>query len=180
MYKLLTEEANAKAHKEYLYRRSVTILMASVVVFFIGLAGLFPSFILSSTKKFELIERVRMVNQGGVKDSGVDPGSWLASLNLKLQILAPELDNIRPSYSIEDVIQQKALGVRIMSFSWSYDKDKSTLSLAGTAINRDALLKFQKNLISSGKFSEVTLPVSNLAKGKDINFQMAVIISQKP
>jgi hypothetical protein len=172
MYKLLTEEAKKKAEKEYSSRRLSLILMALVVVLVIELAGLFPSFILSSARKIELEERVRLMDISTSTETTVDPTLWLNTINTKLTLLSPALDNARPSDAIEKVISKKSPGIRITSFSWEDDKGRMMISVSGVAQDRQSLLAFENSLNSSKYFSEVTLPVSNLAKDRDINFQL--------
>ena len=99
----------------------------------------------------------------------------MADLNLKLATLAPALDTDRPSEVIEKVILEKSSGIRLMSFSWIEKEGKHSLTVSGVASDRQALLAFQTQLNSAEEFSKITLPVSDLAKDKNIPFRMNLV-----
>jgi hypothetical protein len=48
------------------------------------------------------------------------------------------------------------------------------MAVSGKAVSRDALLSFSKALKSNHRFESVDLPVSNLAKSKDIEFSISI------
>lgn len=172
MFKLLPDEAKIKISKEYASRRAAMFLMAFIAVLVIGLVGLLPTFILSSIKKSELNSTVNaLANTQNAKNSKVSE-QWLADINQKLQILSPALDNVRPVEFIAKAIEEKIPGIILTGFQWLADKDGNSLTLSGIAKNRETLLNFQNSLNSSENFSNVALPVSNLAKDKNISFQI--------
>lgn len=180
MFKLLTEEAKLKVSREYRTRHTSVILMALIAMLVIGLVGIFPSFVLSSARKLELVERVRVMNGNPPSEDEPDTSAWLALINQKLKTLSPEADNVRPSDFIEKVLEKKLAGIRLTSFVWSEDNAKSALSISGIARDRQTLLSFEEALKSSVYFSNVALPVSNLAKDKDINFQLKLDLAKTP
>ncbi len=51
---------------------------------------------------------------------------------------------------------------------------QGSISLSGTARTRDALVNFSKALSSDASFKNVSLPVSALAKSKDIPFTLSI------
>lgn len=184
MFKLLTEEARKKAMREYAVRRSVIAVASLTVVLVIALAGLFPAYILSATRKTEVEERVRVMGNIGLQGNESSLQRWLTDTNLKLQFLNPKLDKDRPSEFIEQVLQEKIIGIHITGLNWFKSRNEKgetlSLSVSGIAEDRQTLLYFENRLNISGHFAKVTLPVSNLAKEKNIVFQIKITPTQTP
>ena len=66
-------------------------------------------------------------------------------------------------------------GIHIKKFAYSYAKDsKSVLTLSGTADSRPGLLLFSNNLQTHPEFKKVDLPISNLAKNSNIDFNINI------
>lgn len=173
MFKLLTEEERQKVAREYVAHRVVVMLSTFVLVLSVGIIGLLPSYVLSNARQSEVLERVRIMNSSGQqKGDELELQAWLIETTKKLQALSPELDTDRPSDFIDKVLSQRTMGVRITSFLLAKVKDKTTLSIGGIASDRQALIRLEDRINTSGYFSEVVLPVSNLAKDKDIDFQI--------
>ena len=53
------------------------------------------------------------------------------------------------------------------------------ISLSGIATNRQMLADFRDRLLDEEEVSTVDLPISNLAKDKDINFSIIVVMNKK-
>jgi len=73
---------------------------------------------------------------------------------------------------IKKILDQKNEGIIITGFSSIKTKDKTNLSVSGVSANRQSLITFENRIASLSDFSEVVSPISNLAKDKDINFQI--------
>lgn len=172
MLKLLTEEERKKVAHEYHSRRAAVIIVALVSILIVGIIGLLPSYILSSTRYKEALEWDRVVDNSSLKEDEAELQAWLAETNRRLTALSPKLDVDRPSDFIKKVLGQKVSGISITNFSWGKVSGKVTLSVSGEASSRQALVAFKDRLSASGYFSDVTLPVSDLAKDKEISFQI--------
>lgn len=172
IFKLLTEEEKQKVVHKYAMHRAVVMLSAFIFVLVAGIIGLLPSYVLSNARQNEALARTRIVNSPGQIDNELALQAWLKETNQKLQVLSPALDTDRPSSFVERVLNQKVVDVRVTGFSWTRVKDKITLSVNGIALDRQALITFEDKINSSGYFSEVALPISNLAKDRDIDFQI--------
>ena len=172
MFKLLTDEERQKVAHEYVLRRAIVMLSALLLVLAIGIIGLLPSYILSDARENEVIERTRIIGSVGQRGNEAELQTWLEKVNRELQILSPKLDTDRPSILIERVLGQKVSGARLTGFSWTRAEDEVTLSVNGVALDRQTLIAFENSINSSGYFSEVTLPISNLAQDKNIDFQI--------
>ena len=179
MYKLLTEEQKKKVAREYFVRRLIVAVWALIVVTIIGMSGLFPSYVLSDARQREVSERLRILGELELSKEDQALKTWLTQFNLKLKILSPRFDNQRPSLLIERVIGTKIAGIRLTSFDWVVENNIATLSVGGVAADRQSLISFEQKLESEG-LGEVALPVSNLAKDRDIDFRVTLTPSKKP
>lgn len=172
MYKLLTEEIEQEVSREYGRRRAVIALFALILVLATGIVGFLPSYLLSSARESEVLERIRIQSNAGERGEEVELKAWLSKLNLELHTLTPDPYPDQPSVFIKNVLDQKTANVRLTSFSWVKVKNKVALSVDGIALDRQALIAFENSIESSEHFSGVTLPISNLAQDKDIDFQI--------
>jgi hypothetical protein len=172
MFKLLTEEERYKVRREYSMRRAIVMLLALILVLVMGVIGLLPPYVLSNSRHNEVLERARIANSSKQHEGNLDLEVWLVEINNELEILSPKLDTDRPSSFIGKVLDEKITGVRLTGFSWIKVKNGVTLSISGVARDRQALIAFENNINSSGQFSNVALPISNLAKDRDIDFQI--------
>lgn len=179
MYKLLPDDERQKVAREYSLRRVAVMLQALALVLVVVIVGLFPSYILSNLRKQEVAERIRVESVGEDAVESRNLRTWLNSLNLKLKVLSPALDQERLSLVLESVLSEKSLGIKLTNFVLSKSSDKVSLSISGTASDRQSLVSFQTRLNASGDFSQVTLPVSNLAKDRNIPFQLKLVPKPK-
>lgn len=172
MFKLLTEEERRKVVHAYTTHRTIVMLLALIGVLVVGIIGLLPSYVLSHAREDEALERTRIASDSVEKEDNATLQAWLEETNRKLQVLSPTLDTERPSDFIEKILDQRIAGITITGFSWVKVKDKITLSASGVATSRQSLITFENRINSSKHFSEVALPISNLAKDRDIDFQI--------
>jgi len=172
MFKLLTDETMREVKREYAWHRAIVIIGTLILVFLVVGIGLLPSYVLSNARLNEVIERTRIMNSVGQGEGDPTLQSWLQETSHRLKLLSPKLDTDRPSDYIKKITSQSLKGVHITGFAWTRTDDGIKLSVNGVAEDRQALITFENRLNASGYFSQVTLPISNLAKDKDIDFQI--------
>jgi len=173
MFKLLTEKGRQKMIHEYVMRRTAVILLAIIFVLTVGIIGLLPSYMLSNVRNDETREWVNIINRSvGLEENEGELQAWLLETNRRLRTLSPKLDVDRPTDFIGQILEQRIDNISIENFSWTKTGDKATFLIAGVASDRQALVTFENKLSSSGYFSNVTLPLSDLAKDKDVDFQI--------
>ena len=172
MFKLLTAEERQKVVREYVIRRTIIILLGVISVSVVGIIGFLPSYVLSNARQSDALERTRLIDASVKKGDETTLQAWLIKTKGKLQLLAPELDIDRPSDFVDKIVAQKIAGIRIKGLSWTKAGNTLALSVSGVALDRQVLIEFEESLNSSGNFSAVTIPVSNLVRDKDIDFQV--------
>jgi type II secretory pathway component PulL len=170
MFKLLIEEDKKDLQREYSLRRVVVALVALTIVSTIGVVSIFPSYVLSNLRRSESMERQRVSRALGSEDE--DISKWVSQINNKLRMLSYARDEDKPSRVIENLLAERGEGIRITSISWKKSDQEISLSISGKARDRQGLIKFEGDVRSSGHFTRVVLPVSNLAKDRDIDFSI--------
>ena len=89
------------------------------------------------------------------------------------RILILSLNTNAPQELINLLSQSLKEGIRIDSYSINYDS--GTVKLSGLAVNRGALLEFKNSLEENRDFGEIEIPLSNLLKETDINFEFSLV-----
>ncbi len=180
MFKLLPEKQRIEVKREYFLRRMIVIICSIILVLVVALVGLLPSYLLSFINGHDVLERTRLSISDQSEEESQALSDWLDDLTLKLKVLDPKLDKVRPSVLIEKMLLEKTEGVHLTNIVWAQKGTKVSLIIAGLSDDRQQLITFQNNLNLSERFSDVNSPVSNLASEIDLDFQITLIPSNKP
>ncbi len=183
MINLLPLQEKTKIRNEYLARISVVFMFFLLITILIGGVLLAPIVVSSSNKKAELREKLAIIKINIAKDADrsaaaiKDFRSRIAVLNRKVGT------DQTPSQIFEKIIFEKTLsqggeGVRLNGLSYEKTPDRTGffVRVNGTANDRKSLLNFVKSLQDDGGWKEVRVPVSNFAKGKDLEFSLEITI----
>lgn len=179
MFKLITEQEEEKLLREYSLRRYVVIVLALSLVLGIGVVGFLPSYLLSNSRQNEATERAHVDSLLAGSDEG-DPLEWINHINTQLNLLSPESDQAQPSEFIEALVNARIAGISIVSMSWGTNTKGApqgkTLSISGIAQDRQTLINFEERINALNLFSNVSLPLSNLKKDRDIDFTLNLTV----
>jgi hypothetical protein len=174
MYKLLTAEQEERVRKEYNTHRLIIILTMLIGVALTGLVGMFPSYILTMVREREVGVRAATIDMSESRKEETELRNWLVETNRNLTIMSPSLDIDKVTPIFYSVIALKPAGISLNTLNWTKIKSKVLININGVAKDRQTLISFEKAINGSGKFSEVVLPISNLAKDKDIDFKLTL------
>ena len=178
MFKLLTETAEKKVRHEYFIRRAIVILCALILVLIVGIVGLLPSYLLSYTRLSEVSAHTEMVKTVKLSGDEQDLKIWLAKINQRLATMSPALDMDRPWKFVNMILGQQGSDINLTGFFWLKEKlgkKKVTtilLSISGVARDRQALIAFKERISALKYFSNVVSPISELARDRDILFEI--------
>ncbi len=171
MFKLLTDEERKRVAAEYARRRAIVMLVGVIGVLVVGIIGILPSYLASTRKLSEAREHIETL-RASQASSDLDPKAWLKDINTKLEALNPSRDKDRPSLVIDEVVGKRGTAISLNNFSWSIERNKQMMSVSGIAADRQTLIDFRDRLATSESLPNVALPISNLTKDQDINFQV--------
>ncbi|HJN62990.1 MAG TPA: hypothetical protein QGH03_02045 [Candidatus Paceibacterota bacterium] len=173
MSNLLPSKEKSNVKKKYLVRLLGVILVFSLITILLALAFSVPSYFLLKSRITLSKERIDFLESYVEKRKEFGVTSLLLSTNEKIDILSlPETSKL--SESIQSVLEQKTGLVKITEFVLRITDGKRSIFVGGEARNRDSLISFSKSLEKAGDFINVDLPVSNLAKNRNISFNLEI------
>ncbi len=137
--------------------------------------SLIPSFVLTKAKESEILQQIEFLNTSLA----------LKNVNVLNQAIITARDDVKvlkdfasKSTSVFDlfnkILEKKSANIRLTGILFGAVSDKRQIVLNGIAKDREALLEFAQSIGREKAFSDISLPVSNFAKNKDIEFSFSV------
>ncbi|MDB5259726.1 MAG: seg [Candidatus Taylorbacteria bacterium] len=175
MYSLLPERYIKNLRREYRLRLAATCLFFLTAAFAIGMVSLLPSYILSRGQESQAVTELDSLKKASAA-SGVDKaGQDVIALQSMISSLGNHQDAKPLSGVVEKIISHRPQSVILGTFDVSRDASSTaTVLISGIALARESLISFKKELGNDPSFIKVEFPVSDLAKGHDIHFNMKV------
>ena len=178
MFNLLPENLKEKIKSEYKLRRWTLILTFILFLQASFLILLSPSWFSTYYKEKNVISEAESLGAGEMASSTKSVVSTIKSINSKLVIINSALEYPKVIIFLNDILSKKTGSIHLNEFIYTSTSGKiATVSLNGISNTRESLVAFEKSLESSGLFKNVDLPVSNLAKDRDINFSLGITIA---
>lgn len=179
-YTLLPEKEIKVLKKEYRTRLFIVALFFISFSILAGVASLIPSYVYSYIQEKDALTSLQAL-QDSRKERGTDSViKELAAAQTLVEDLKKYHDSADFSQVISEIISRKNSQILLNSFQIKESEDIAKKSLdvviQGKALTRDSLLAFKKNLEQNPFISKIELPVSDLAKSKDISFALKLII----
>lgn len=182
MYIIHTDEAKEALRIEYNRRR--------LVVLFFLLSGLFGVLTLLVLSSYFLLQGdlTSLKNQEVVLDEATKSGKTpsletLDVLNEKMLLLGAVNTKWSAGALIDLILGAKPDGVTIAALLTKKVSDaqsrKQAMDITGRATTREALLSFKQRLEAATSVESVNLPISLLAKARDIDFSMSLVFRPK-
>lgn len=170
----LLSKALIRARTRRYYARLITLL-ALVLTLVIGVGALLvlPSFFLARAAADESARYLAALEETvGLKErAGVTKA--VGALVERVKTLKDFNTPIMVAYLIDLITGAAPRGITITSFSIDRTGAGGRVVVSGSAATRDALLSFANALKSIKQFSGVALPVSSLARDKDVPFTLS-------
>lgn len=175
-YTLLPEKEIKTLKKEYRTRLFVTIVFFVSCAIFIGIVSLLPSYIYSYTQQKAALEDLQAL-QDSRKERGTDTVmKELADAHLLTRRLENHKNGAEFSQAIAEIILRKTPQISLNSFLISTASSTLDVTMQGKALTRESLINFKKSLEQNPFISKIDLPISDLAKSKDISFALNLTI----
>jgi len=158
------------------FSRTLIIFLSSFFVSLLVLIILFiPSAIFSKYKYNSLTIQLNSI-KATYQNTNEDPTALIKKINTLTRLLSVPDNFVSNSDVIKKIVALKSDNIKIISFSIMKADSVRKISISGTALSRDDLTLFDKNLKKDGFFSNVNLPISDLIKdGSDFNITMTSI-----
>jgi len=176
MSNLLPKKNKKRIRTEYLLRLLITFMILSALTLVFSFIFLIPSYLLSGERAKVATGEVNSLKNQLEQRQKEETSLALFSTNEEIEVLNLSLSpNLTKAISL--IISEIGVSIGIHSFTFAESsKGEKTIFIGGEARNRDSLIEFTKALENLNQFARVELPVSNLAKNKDINFNISLIL----
>lgn len=150
-----------------------------IVAFLVGTATLLPSFILAQDR-LALISTLNSTNKNEDENSVKDILRVPKEIELKLKFIQSNSKSVSLIQTLNSVFSNMPKAIKIDSLSFNRQgentKEKITIIISGIAGDRNSLVEFESVLKNNNLFKNVEVPVSSLAKDKDLPFSINLII----
>jgi len=154
--------------REYRFRFIITLLFFMSCGVVVGIGALTPAFIFSYSQEKEALEKVKVLQKSREENGMGDISKELARTNVYIKKLQTASSSAVFSPTISQIIGLKTSGVKIILFKFS----EAFVYIDGKASTRESLVEFKNRLESDPSIKSVELPVSDLAKSRDITFSL--------
>jgi hypothetical protein len=185
MFNVLPENLKQIIRTEYKQRFWIVSSVLVLGVELCAILFLAPSLVVSTYKEKDLLSTIAVVSSSAApsitlpvsSDENKSRNLSIPETNQLLKIIDTELKYPKNSPYLDSILSLKMEGITIDQFSYtSTDSTHAEISLSGRSSTRESLASFVKSLKASKRFSSVDLPVSNLAKDKNIDFSISIKI----
>lgn len=175
MFTFLKGEYKKKIVGEYRKRLLIICFNLSVLLSII-LLGLSLLFFISLQGEDKAVILEKEAYSQKMTDSGqAEVENQIKNIQGMITVIKQNIGNAPLTSVIEKVILEKNSDIKISDLSLERKKDGWLITLGGKAATREAMVLFSNKLEAVPSFSGVDLPVSSLAKNKDISFTISLI-----
>jgi len=179
---LLPKTEKEKLEKGLKLRFTVLAMFLLSAAFLIGFIMLLPSYFLAFSDFSKAAAPSFVAPRGDVYVEEIL--SLPAEINSKLGLFQSNMNEISVADYFSKIVNLLPRGVRLDSVSFSKDQNYQNQNgiiflISGISADRDSLMAFADALQKSDLFSAVDVPVSSLAKDKNLPFSMSLFIETK-
>lgn len=178
MFNLLPKPEKDAVRREYRVRLATVILWFLSAALVIGSLLLLPSWFLSAQKEAAAESRFDALERSVGRRESADLEGDLLALATQVQSLSREAPPGLFYELIGAVVSRRPKGVSLESIAVTdRGEGKHTVTVAGVAADRDALVSFSRALGEIPLLERAKLPLSNLAKESGIPFSLSAAVS---
>ncbi|MFA7216574.1 MAG: PilN domain-containing protein [Candidatus Paceibacterota bacterium] len=179
MFNLIPKSAKKIISKDYKIRRWVVVLTFVIFVQLSLMVFLLPSLVLSYFKDKDLSEEVQSAKESVLSKDAAAISKVITSTNTSLDLYENLFSYPQVVPQINKIISYKNQSLKFTDFLYqSTGTSTSLITVRGIASTRDSLVLLVRNLEESGVFYNVDLPVSNLAKDRNIDFSVSLYFKE--
>jgi hypothetical protein len=178
MANLLTPEYKKDLRKRDLLKVSYVYLIGLGVIFLLAAIFLVPSFLLAGSKRLTARENLELISASISSRESAEFGRLLEETNTKIGVLKENVEGLTGYSVIAEIVSAKPDSVSLNSFAFNLTSDSAEVQVDGFALSRDGLLAFVENLEGISGVGSVDLPISTLARDREIDFGLAVVFNR--
>lgn len=178
MLYLLPEEEKIIIKREYILRLFSVFVFSAIIIVFVCFILILPTYFVSKSNLLPF-ENKEATSNKTPKNSMEDYSLFLKDIRSDMDrlMLVGKIEN--PAEIISSAVFSKNKLISIQKFYYEKSENKEILNIFGTALTRDALVAYEKKLQENDFFEKVSLPVSDLAQNKNIDFSISLSVKTK-
>lgn len=176
MINLLPISGIKKIISEYRIRLVTSALVMLAVTMAIASVLLFPAYLLASHKRTIILEDL---SKTGDRNASLEETKELEKIVKEMDATLDMLGDKGQKFSISgDIVTKTAsfgtANIKITGMFYDKKDPESSFSLKGTAASRQSLTSFIEMLKKDVAFKDVSLPISDLVKDRNIDFTVMI------
>jgi hypothetical protein len=175
MHTYLPPERKKEIRKEYIIRLIITFCATLLAVIICGIIFMLPAYFSSYSERAQALAKLENFKDTGVTTEIKEIEAEVKSITDITNRFSEGIDRTSAIDIIKIGQAARVPGVVVNGFEFTYTASSTVeLRLFGQAKTRDALILFKKNVEANPAVTRVDLPVSDLAKSKDLTFAMRI------
>jgi len=181
----LLPDTEKKILRKGLFSRFIIVSTFAVAgAIFVSLVGLIPAYVIARVKLVEVVSKSSIPIKSDEASATTSLATLPEEIRSKLQVYQSNVPKYRAADIFYEITKVKLDGVYIKSISLlsnssSANTKTKNMNISGTAATRKALIDFAEILKKVELVSEVDVPVSSLAREKDLPFVVKITISEQ-
>lgn len=174
MFSFLTSDYKKTIMRIYRLRLASLYLVGVIFVSLFSAAMLVPSYMISLSHKAEVTAELDALKKSLDLKKNTDTESFIDEASAKIKASASSVSKGYMTDAVEAIVSRKGSEISLSDITLEKIATGLKVSISGVALTRDGLLGFVKDLKSSDSLKSVDLPVSSLAKEKNISFTITL------
>ena len=165
-----------KIRRGYVYRLISVTCFLLALSFLLVVVFIAPSYFVIRERQASVENSFTLLK----KPVGVDEKSVTAVVRGANQKVAALLEIPSASFTplLQKISKYKPSGVSVRGMIYNPKNIKTaSVTVQGVAASRESLVSFINHLKTDGTFSQIDVPISNFAKGQDIDFSVSFVES---
>ena len=182
MINLLPQKIKKEIYREYLFRLGVLSLFLFAFFVVVGAIFLSPSLFLVEIKEREAMKQSEIVEKTALLYKNTSDVAAVSSVNKKIAIFSRgEAEGALPGV-FRAVLEAKPENISITKISFEKSVDNKVVVkkvlVSGVSLKRDTLVSFLDTLKEDKRFSDATIPTTQLTKSTDISFTITIVLAE--
>ncbi len=178
-YTLLPSQELKLLKKEYRIRVTIYMMFFLSFVILLGICALLPAYIYSYSQERALLARLGEIQKSRASRGADEIKKELSDSTEMINRLKNHKSPIVYSNIITQMINHKTTGVGIKSISVAVENPQATTTsvvivIQGVSISRESLIQYRDKLEADPLVKKVELPISDLAKSKNISYSLRI------
>lgn len=176
MHTYLPSKEKRELRKEYLIRLMIVFFGALLAITVCTIIFMLPAYFSSYAERNQVLVKLQSFKDTGASTEIKGIENEVKSVTDITNRFAEGIDRPNSIDVIDLATSALVPGVSLKGFEYTYTASSSVdVRVTGLAQTRDALINFKKKVESNSYVAKVELPVSDLAKSRDLTFIMRII-----